>query len=110
YLALEYFQHGKVSYKTDVYAFGVAKPLFDKGDIDGSAVAACVNTDEACQPSMNEAIPLLRGEACSVKGKASFSRNGSYSQILRRTKSDMKDHLAMLDVSELEDDDFLYSR
>ncbi|XP_074284761.1 putative serine/threonine-protein kinase PBL7 [Silene latifolia] len=158
YLAPEYFQHGKVSDKTDVYAFGVvllelitgrkpiessrvqgeenlvqwAKPLLDKGDIGvetlldprakitqkssrlitqmARAASACVNTDEAYRPSINEAITLLRGEACSVKGKASFSRNGSYSQILRRTKSDMKNHLAMLEASELEEDDFLYSR
>ncbi|KAK9700248.1 hypothetical protein RND81_08G226600 [Saponaria officinalis] len=160
YLAPEYFQHGKVSDKTDVYAFGVvllelmtgrkpiessrmpgeenlvqwAKPLLDKGDegvntlLDprakvtpkssrlitqmAQAASACVANDESCRPSINEAITLLRGETCSVKGKPSFSRNGSAPQILQRTKSDMNNHmaLAMLGAAELEDDDLWYCR
>ncbi|KMT18653.1 hypothetical protein BVRB_2g027820 [Beta vulgaris subsp. vulgaris] len=161
YLAPEYFQHGKVSDKTDVYAFGVvllelitgrkpieatrppgeenlvewAKPLMDQGDskLDSlldprakitpkssklisqmvRAAAACVNSEEPSRPSINDAIILLRGEGCLVKGKANFgSRNSYIPQILQRTKSEMKSHLAlaMLGASELEDDDFLYGR
>lgn len=162
YLAPEYFQHGKVSDKTDVYAFGVvllelitgrkpieasrppgeenlvqwAKPLMDQGDsafdslLDPRAkitpkssklitqmvraAAACVKSEESCRPSINEAIILLRGEGCLTKGKAIFgSRRSSYvPPVLHRTKSEMKSHLAlaMLGVSELEDDDFLYGR
>ncbi|KAL9231283.1 hypothetical protein vseg_006529 [Gypsophila vaccaria] len=160
YLAPEYFQHGKVSDKTDVYAFGVvllelitgrkpiessrvpgeenlvqwAKPLLDKGDEGIStlldprakvtpkssrlitqmtrAASACVTSDESCRPSINEAITLLRGETCPIKGKPSFSRNGSAPLILQRTKSDMNNHmaLAMLGAAELEDDDLWYCR
>ncbi|XP_074308343.1 putative serine/threonine-protein kinase PBL7 [Silene latifolia] len=162
YLAPEYFQHGKVSDKTDVYAFGVvllelitgqkpiessrpmgqenlvqwAKPLLDKGDtgintlIDprakvtpksstlitqmAKAASACINGDESCRPSIIEAITLLRGETWAIKskGKPSFSRNGSAHHVLQRTTSDMKNHLAlaMLGVSEWDDDDFAYGR
>ncbi|XP_057522644.1 protein kinase STUNTED-like isoform X2 [Amaranthus tricolor] len=161
YLAPEYFQHGKVSDKTDVYAFGVvllelitgrkpieatrppgeenlvqwAKPLMDKGDsaLDGlldprakftpkssklitqmvRAASACVNTEESSRPGINEAIILLRGESCLVKGKAGFGSRNSYAPpILQRTKSEMNSHfaLAMLGVTELDDDDFLYGR
>ncbi|XP_021755017.1 probable serine/threonine-protein kinase PBL7 [Chenopodium quinoa] len=161
YLAPEYFQHGKVSDKTDVYAFGVvllelitgrkpiessrpsgeenlvqwAKPLMDQGDsafdslLDPRAkvtpkssklitqlvraAAACVSGEESSRPSINEAIILLRGEGCLVKGKASLGSRRSYvPPILQRTKSEMKSHLAlaMLGASELEDDDSLYGR
>ncbi|KAL2896102.1 hypothetical protein RDABS01_037886 [Bienertia sinuspersici] len=80
------------------------------------AAAACVSNEECSRPSINEAIILLRGEGCLLnnKGKASLgSRRVSYvPQILQRTKSEMKSHLAlaMLGVSELDDDDFLYGR
>ncbi|XP_057524103.1 probable serine/threonine-protein kinase PBL23 [Amaranthus tricolor] len=126
YLAPEYFQHGKVSDKTDVYAFGVvllelitgrkpieaarpsgeenlvqwAKPLMDKGDtgLDSlldqrakvtpkssklitqmvHAALACVNSEESSRPGINEAIVLLRGEGCLVKGKSGFGSRNSY--------------------------------
>ncbi|KAH9621417.1 hypothetical protein KSS87_012348 [Heliosperma pusillum] len=161
YLAPEYFQHGKVSDKTDVYAFGVvllelitgqkpiessrpmgeenlvqwAKPLLDNGNagietlIDrrakvtpksstlitqmAKAASACINGDESCRPSITEAITLLRGETRGIKGKGklSFSRNGSARHVIQQT-SDMKNHLAlaMLGVSEWDDDDFTYGR
>lgn len=160
YLAPEYFQHGKISDKTDVYAFGVvllelitgrkpidatkpqgeenlvlwAKPILDQGGANLAtlldprakmtpkssklitrmvrAAAACLNSEESCRPGINEAVTLLRGESCLVKGKKGFLRNTSALQILQRSKSEMKSHLelAMLGVSELEDDDFLYDR
>ncbi|KAJ8424883.1 hypothetical protein Cgig2_020670 [Carnegiea gigantea] len=160
YLAPEYFQHGKISDKTDVYAFGVvllelitgrkpidatkppgeenlvqwAKPLLDHGDAELDtlldprtkvtpkssrliswmvcAAAGCLNAEESCRPGINEVITLLRGESCAVKGKGGFARSSSTRQILQRSKSEMKNHLAlaMLGVCELEDDDCLYGR
>lgn len=77
------------------------------------AAAACLNSEESCRPSINDTIILLRGEGCLMKGKASLGSRRSYvPPILQRTKSEMKSHLAlaMLGVSELEDDDFLYGR
>ena len=77
------------------------------------AASACVNTEESSRPGINEAIILLRGESCLVKGKAGFGSRNSYAPpILQRTKSEMNSHfaLAMLGVTELDDDDFLYGR
>ncbi|GAB4827977.1 hypothetical protein Ancab_034864 [Ancistrocladus abbreviatus] len=163
YLAPEYFQHGKVSDKTDVYAFGVvllelvtgrkpieakrpqgeenlvqwAKPLLDQGStaikslLDrrakltpkssvqikrmARAAAACVNCDESGRPGIDEVITLLRGEelSCSINrrtGTLGYATN-SYSQA-QQTKSEIRNHfaLAMLGVSELEDDDYFYGR
>ncbi|OVA01744.1 Protein kinase domain [Macleaya cordata] len=166
YLAPEYFQHGKVSDKTDVYAFGVvllelitgrkpieakraprdenlvlwAKPLLQQGSgafkqlLDPKlklrphhsrqmtrmveAAAACINCDESSRPSIDQVIAILRGEE-------NYSSNRSESPDLSgcvsdcypqlhdsQTKSDMRSHLAlaMLGVSDLEDDDHLYCR
>jgi len=76
------------------------------------ATAACLNSEESCRPGINEVIALLRGETCGLKGKGSFARNSSTRQILQRSKSEMKNHLAlaMLGVADVEDDDFLYGR
>lgn len=150
YLAPEYFQHGKVSDKTDVYAFGVvllelitgrkpidakrpsgeenlvlwAKPLLQPGKeaieelLDPrlkhtpknstqiarmvQAAAACVNSEDHRRPSIDGITAVLKGNGCVID---------CHSQ-LQQTKSDMKSHLAlaMLGVSEFEDDDHLYSR
>ncbi|XP_059642769.1 probable serine/threonine-protein kinase PBL7 [Cornus florida] len=163
YLAPEYFQHGKVSDKTDVYAFGVvllelisgrkpieakrgpgeenlvvwAKPLLQQGEIERlldsqlkftpknsnqiarmvQAASACINSEESRRPGIDEIIGILRGEEpnCSNRKKSSFPGSGfvidCYPQ-LQRTRSEMRSHLAlaMLGVSEFEDDDHLYSR
>ncbi|CAK9178862.1 unnamed protein product [Ilex paraguariensis] len=163
YLAPEYFQHGKVSDKTDVYAFGVvllelisgrkpietkrgpgeenlvlwAKPLLQQGTIEVlldprltftkknskqitrmvQAAAACINNEESRRPNIDEIISILRGAESNFpnRKKSGFPGNNCvvdcYSQ-LQQTKNEMKTHLAlaMLGVSELEDDDHLYCR
>ncbi|EEF29923.1 Protein kinase APK1B, chloroplast precursor, putative [Ricinus communis] len=163
YLAPEYFQHGKVSDKTDVYAFGVvllelitgrkpieakrpsgeenlvlwAKPLLQKGKgaveelLDPrikctlkkttqitqmiQAAAACVSNEESRRPGIDEIIAILRGEEepfNTNKKKSNFSGIIDCYPQLQQTKSEMKSHLAlaMLGVSEFEDDDHLYCR
>ena len=76
------------------------------------AAASCVNSEESSRPAIDEAITLLRGESCPIKGKSGFSWISYGPHVLQRTKSEMKNHLAlaMLGVSELEDDDYLYCR
>ncbi|KAL9316356.1 hypothetical protein ACSQ67_017357 [Phaseolus vulgaris] len=166
YLAPEYFQHGKVSDKTDVYALGVvllelltgrkpieekrppgeenlvvwAKPLLRKGKgaieelldpqvkynssyIDQmarmvDAAAACVTNEESRRPSIGEIVAILKGEVEPVfsrRRKSGYLGNGfviDYYPQLQQTNNEMKSHLAlaMLGVSECEDDDFLYGR
>ncbi|KAM7524272.1 hypothetical protein LguiA_014174 [Lonicera macranthoides] len=163
YLAPEYFQHGKVSDKTDVYAFGVvllelitgrkpieakrgqgeenlvlwAKALVQQGAIEGlfdqqlkftrknikqmacmvQAAAACINSEELQRPNIDEIVLLLRGVKtdCSSSKKSTFAGNSfvidCYSQS-QNTKREMKRHLALalLDVSEFEDDDHVNCR
>ncbi|XVF20629.1 hypothetical protein REPUB_Repub12eG0017500 [Reevesia pubescens] len=163
YLAPEYFQHGKVSDKTDVYAFGVvllelitgrkpiearrpsgeenlvlwAKPLLHRGmaaveelldprlkcTLKNStqiarmiqAAVVCISNEESRRPGIDEIIAILRGEEepfYSIRKKSNFSGIiDCYSQ-LQHSKSEMKSHLAlaMLGVSEFEDDDHLYCR
>ncbi|KAI9100311.1 hypothetical protein K1719_024529 [Acacia pycnantha] len=165
YLAPEYFQHGKVSDKTDVYAFGVvllelitgrkpieakrppgeenlfswAKPLLQKGKaaigelLDPQlnctlkssnqicqmieAATACITHEESRRPGIKEIVLILRGEEpiSSKRRKPSLSAYGSvmdsYPQLLD-TNKDFKGHLAlaMLGVSEFEDDDYLFGR
>ncbi|CAL5370882.1 unnamed protein product [Camellia sinensis] len=164
YLAPEYFQHGKVSDKTDVYAFGVvllelisgrkpieakrgpgeenlvvwAKPLLQQGAIESlvdpqlklapknlnqiswmvQAAAACINSEESQRLGIAEVIAILKGEERNLpnRRRCSFSSSGCVVDCcpqLQRTKSDMRSHfaLAMLGVSEFEDDDHhLYCR
>ncbi|KAK6927866.1 Protein kinase domain [Dillenia turbinata] len=164
YLAPEYFQHGKVSNKTDVYAFGVvllelitgrkpievksspgeenlvlwAKPLMQQGNgtivelLDPclkctrrnsiqiqqmvQAAAACVISEDSQRPDITDVIAILRGQDPDLSDKKSALPGNEcvidcYSQ-LQQTKSEMRSHLAlaMLGVSELEDDDYLYCR
>ncbi|XP_057970648.1 probable serine/threonine-protein kinase PBL7 [Malania oleifera] len=164
YLAPEYFQHGKVSDKTDVYAFGVvllelltgrkpieakrpqgeenlvlwAKPLLQQGGgnleefLDPrlkltsknsnkkiarmiQAAEACINSEESRRPGIDEVMAILRGEELIFSKRSVFPGNGCvidcYPQ-LQHTKSDMRNHfaLAMLGVSELEDDDYFFCR
>lgn len=42
------------------------------------AALACVNSEESSRPGINEAIVLLRGEGCLVKGKSGFGSRNSY--------------------------------
>ncbi|CAH8392590.1 unnamed protein product [Eruca vesicaria subsp. sativa] len=167
YLAPEYFQHGKISDKTDVYAFGVvllelitgrkpieprssgegnlvvwAKPLLDRG-IEAieelldprlrctrknsvymermiRAAASCVINEESRRPGMEEIVTILRGGEERLEPRTYSSRRNntslsgmidSYTQ-LQQTKSEMKCHLdlAMLGVTDFEDDGHLYER
>ncbi|KAJ8761334.1 hypothetical protein K2173_001390 [Erythroxylum novogranatense] len=163
YLAPEYFQHGKVSDKTDVYAFGVvllelltgrkpiearrpageenlviwAKPLLQKGKggigelLDPGikctlrntsqimqmiqAAAACVSSEESRRPGIREISSILRGEEEPLyisRKKSSYSGIIDCYNPQQQTKSEMNSHLAlaMLGVSEFEDDDHLYHR
>ncbi|KAF2317866.1 hypothetical protein GH714_041193 [Hevea brasiliensis] len=163
YLAPEYFQHGKVSDKTDVYAFGVvllelitgrkpiearrppgeenlvlwAKPLLQNGKgaikelLDPrlkctlrkttqitqmiQAAAASISNEESRRPGIDEIIAILSGEEEPIyynKKKANFSGIIDCYPQLQQTKSEMSNHLAlaMLGVSEVEDDDHLYCR
>ncbi|XP_031110411.1 probable serine/threonine-protein kinase PBL7 [Ipomoea triloba] len=157
YLAPEYFQHGKVSDKTDVYAFGVvllelltgrkpieskrgpgeenlvlwAKPLLQQGFLEKlldprlrfpsknlhkiawmvQAAAACINNEESQRPNIDVIIAILRGiEADYLSRKK--ANNGCvfecYPQLQQQSKSEMKSHLAlaMVGVTEFEDEDF----
>ncbi|KAG7589093.1 Protein kinase domain [Arabidopsis suecica] len=163
YLAPEYFQHGKISDKTDVYAFGVvllelitgrkpiearrpsgeenlvvwAKPLLHRGIeaieelLDSRlkctrknsvsmermirAAAACVINEESRRPGMKEILSILKGgegielRAFSSRKKSNLPGMMDCYPQLQRTKSEMKSHLtlAMLGVTEFEDDDLL---
>lgn len=155
YLAPEYFQHGKVSDKTDVYAFGVvllelitgrkpiearitaddenlvlwAKPLLQKGACEElldpriklnrhnsrqitrmvQAAGACINSDESSRPSIDQVISMLRGE----ESISSNSMLDCYPHLHdHQSKNEMKSHfaLAMLGVSELEEESNWYCR
>ncbi|KAL1226033.1 Protein kinase STUNTED [Cardamine amara subsp. amara] len=166
YLAPEYFQHGKISDKTDVYAFGVvllelitgrkpieprrssgeenlvvwAKPLMHRG-IEAieelldprlkctrknsvqmermvRAAAACVINEESRRPGMEEIVAILKGEEGLEARTYSSRKNTNISGMidtytqLQQTNSEMKCHLdlAMLGVTEFEDDDHVYGR
>ncbi|XP_010551893.1 PREDICTED: serine/threonine-protein kinase CDL1-like isoform X2 [Tarenaya hassleriana] len=166
YLAPEYFQHGKISDKTDVYAFGVvllelltgrkpieakrppgeenlvawAKPLLHRG-MEATeelldplvkrtrkssvlinrmirAAASCVIKEESRRPGMEEIVSILKGEEGLEQGTNSCLKKNnlpgmidSYTQ-LKQTKSEMKGYLAlaMVGVTEFEDEDHLYGR
>ena len=82
------------------------------------AAAACVTNEEFRRPSINEILAILKGEEeplFSKRKKSGFLGNGCvidcYSK-LEQTNNEMKSHLAlaMLGVSEFEDDDYLYGR
>ncbi|KAF5184524.1 Receptor-like kinase lip1 [Thalictrum thalictroides] len=82
------------------------------------AAAACINSEESCRPSIDQVISILRGEEriCSSRNKPALTEYGfldcyPHSHDLQ-TKNEMKSHfaLAMLGVSDLEDDDNLYCR
>ena len=81
------------------------------------AANACVNSEESRRPSIDEIVAILRGAKSNSlhRKKATSAANNfvgdCYSQ-LQQTKSEMKSHLAlaMLGVSEFEEDDHLYCR
>lgn len=79
------------------------------------AAAACVSNEESRRPGIDEIISMLRGEEQPIylnRKKSNFSGIIDCYPQLQQTKSEMKSHLAlaMLGVSEFEDDDHLYSR
>lgn len=81
------------------------------------AAAACINSEELQRPNIDEIVLLLRGVKtdCSSSKKSTFAGNSfvidCYSQS-QNTKREMKRHLALalLDVSEFEDDDHVNCR
>ena len=82
------------------------------------AAAACVTNEESRRPSIGEIVAILKGEVEPVfsrRRKSGYLGNGfviDYYPQLQQTNNEMKSHLAlaMLGVSECEDDDFLYGR
>ncbi|XP_047327202.1 probable serine/threonine-protein kinase PBL7 [Impatiens glandulifera] len=161
YLAPEYFQHGKVSDKTDVYAFGVvllelisgrkpiesrrgtgeenlvawAKSMLEKGSAEKlydsrlrltrksmiqvakmvQAAAVCINSEESQRPSIDGVIRILRSGEENNNKFSDYVDNNCYSQSHNQRNGGgggMSSHfaLAMLGVSDLEDDDNLYCR
>ena len=84
------------------------------------AAAACVTNEEFRRPGIHEIVSILKGEegpvlSNSKRKKSSFRGNGCvidcYSQI-QQSNSELRSHLAlaMLGVSEFEDDDYLFAR
>lgn len=84
------------------------------------AADACINSEESKRPNIDVIISILKGVKANstirTKPGTTLSSNnyvtGGYPQI-RQTKNEMKSHLAlaMLGVSEFEDDDdHLYCR
>ncbi|GMY23905.1 probable serine/threonine-protein kinase PBL25 [Fagus crenata] len=82
------------------------------------AAASCITNEESRRPSIAEIVAILKGEESPIfskRKKSSFLGNGCaidcYSQ-LHQTNSEMRSHLAlaMLGVSEFEDDDHFFSR
>ena len=84
------------------------------------AAAACVINEESRRPSMEEIVTILKGGERGLEPRTYSSRKtntilsgmiDSYTQ-LQQTKSEMKCHLdlAMLGVTDFEDDDHLYER
>ncbi|KAJ6735118.1 hypothetical protein OIU79_002235 [Salix purpurea] len=79
------------------------------------AATACVSNEESRRPGIDEIIGILRGEEQPIysnRKKSNFSGIIDCYPQLQRTKSEMNSHLAlaMLGVSEFEDDDHLYCR
>lgn len=80
------------------------------------AAAACITNEESRRPAICEIISILKGEGeplYSRKKRSSFPGNACVIDChSQQAKSEIKSHLAlaMLGVSELEDDDHLYSR
>lgn len=83
------------------------------------AAAACVTNEESRRPGMEEIVSILKGGEEGLEPRTYSSRKNTnlsgiidtYTQ-LQQTKSEMKCHLdlAMLGVTEFEDDDRLYGR
>ncbi|KAJ6368117.1 hypothetical protein OIU78_000650 [Salix suchowensis] len=79
------------------------------------AAAASVSNEESRRPGINEIIGILRGEEQPIysnRKKSNFSGIIDCCPKLHQTKNEMNSHLAlaMLGVSECEDDDHLYCR
>lgn len=79
------------------------------------AASACVINDESLRPGMMEILSMLKGDeeielrTFSSRKRSNFSGLIDCYPQLQRTKSEMKSHLAlaMLGVTEFEDDDSL---
>ena len=79
------------------------------------AAAACISNEESRRPAIDEIIAILRGEEepfYSIRKKSNFSGIIDCYPQSQHSKSEIKSHLAlaMLGVSEFEDDDHLYCR
>lgn len=81
------------------------------------AAAACINSEESRRPDIDQIITIIRGEQppnTSTLRKSCFPSSGSVigNPLFQQTKSEMNSHLAlaMVGVSEFEDDDLVYCR
>lgn len=82
------------------------------------AASACIHSEESRRPNINEIIAILRGgkaNCSNSRKKANLAGSSCVTECypqLQQTKSEMRSHLAlaMLGVSELEEDDHLYCR
>ncbi|KAF9664056.1 hypothetical protein SADUNF_Sadunf17G0116400 [Salix dunnii] len=79
------------------------------------AATACVSNEESRRPGIDEIIGILSGKEQPIysnRKKSNFSGIIDCYPQLQQTKSEMNSHLAlaMLGVSEFEDDDHLYCR
>lgn len=116
--------------------FGQAKPLLQQGATERlidprlkftrkssskisrmvQAAAACINSDESLRPVIDDVITILRQDPDFSNNKiSSFPSRGCIVDCcpqLQPTRGEMKDHLAlaMVGVSDVEDDDHLYCR
>lgn len=76
------------------------------------AAAACISSEESRRPSIDKIMAILRGEEEVIypsKRKHNFS---GIIDCYPQTKNEMTSHLAlaMLGVTDFEEDDHLYSR
>lgn len=82
------------------------------------AAASCITNEESRRPGIGEVVAILKGEESPVvskRKKSGFLGSGCVIDCyphLQQTNSEMRSHLAlaMLGVSELEDDDNFFCR
>lgn len=79
------------------------------------AAAACINSDESLRPAIDDVITILRQPPDFSNKISSFPSSGCIVDCcpqLQQTRGEMKNHLAlaMVGVSDIEDDHHLYCR